>query len=143
MISADIKELKNLFEDTGRFQIYLNHAQEISSDCSYRDEVSRDLDYLNRSLKSVLLQLEKVAIDEAFHKSVKNVLGLVKSYDEFKGKFLNTKDSIIEENIQLAYKLEKSVRLRLYSDYRQQTTDLAVAATNVSSKIIGAHLNAY
>lgn len=142
MSSLDVIELKNLFEDVGRYKIQLNQAKQASFNLALKSQVSRDIEYLNRSLNSALSQVDKMPSDAMFHRSVKEVLGLVKCYDEFKDKFSKGyMEDIIEENIGLAYKLEKKIRQKLYLDQPQEITDLAIATTNLSSNIIAAHLN--
>lgn len=141
MIALNNTEEQNLLDDCKRLKIQLAETKESLNSISSR-QVIKDINNLNSIFKSALSLVANMTVDYAFHKIIKDFLGIAKSYDESNDKLSKETSEVIRENIQLGYKLEKLIRQKLYSNQHEETTGLAVAATNVSSNIIAAHLNA-
>ena len=138
MIALNITEPRTLPEDFKQLQIRLASTKEETLNSIDTREVLKDL---NEKLSSALSAVESIMTDQTFHETIKDILGIVKSYDGVDVKLTKELNELIKGDIQLTYKLEKIIRQRLYSSGRQETTDLAIAATKVSSNIIAEHLN--
>lgn len=140
-LGEDLKQLQSYIEVTQKGGVvnFLKFIKLII-DAYSKKRAARLAISINKRLSKILSEIKTSVVNEEAVKDSRFLLGRIKEMKvSCEPLTLNSPklDEQITRNIQLAYKIEKEVRQSFYFNHKGEMSDLAKAATSISSQNIG------